>query len=206
MEGVVLPQVLLDVTSDAGPTRCKLKGSAGFSVCPSTLVLLCVVMGSYSSALVPETEEFHSIVSIAEKLNEQMTVMMEDETKENSREEQTPPTFEDDSSQNETDSPKEEPDNVSGQSLSSLLPKVLSAVMPQSLSANAEADSDPIKPNPPNLERLQTELRDLKGQFDKMKSQHNKEIKLLMNELDEEKKIRLTLQMEIQRLKKHMSK
>nr|XP_040036252.1 SH3 domain-containing kinase-binding protein 1 isoform X1 [Gasterosteus aculeatus aculeatus] len=60
--------------------------------------------------------------------------------------------------------------------------------------------------DPPHLEQLQTELRDLRDQFGRMKSQHNKEIKLLMSELDEEKKIRLTLQMEVQRMKKHMSK
>uniref|UniRef100_A0A3P8WQ03 Serine/arginine repetitive matrix protein 1-like n=1 Tax=Cynoglossus semilaevis TaxID=244447 RepID=A0A3P8WQ03_CYNSE len=45
----------------------------------------------------------------------------------------------------------------------------------------------------PNLEELQTELTELRSQFQQMKTQHNKEIKLLMNELDEEKKIRLTL-------------
>lgn len=85
-----------------------------------------------------------------------------------------------------------------------------------------------LKPHPkaqrkhaaPNLEELQTELTELRSQFQQMKTQHkydtgshpcisvwvtsrsfrwhvcvsSKEIKLLMNELDEEKKIRLTLQ------------
>ncbi|XP_072302321.1 SH3 domain-containing kinase-binding protein 1 isoform X2 [Eucyclogobius newberryi] len=60
--------------------------------------------------------------------------------------------------------------------------------------------------SPLNLEQLQNELTVLRGQFEQMKAQHNKEIKLLMNELDEEKKIRLTLQMELKRIKKHMSK
>ncbi|KAM4620210.1 SH3 domain-containing kinase-binding protein 1 [Polymixia lowei] len=64
----------------------------------------------------------------------------------------------------------------------------------------------PSAHSPKTLGQLQTELRDLKDEMDLMKTQHNKEIKLLMNELDEEKKIRLTLQLEIQRIKKHMSK
>ncbi|XP_068601122.1 SH3 domain-containing kinase-binding protein 1 [Brachionichthys hirsutus] len=126
-----------------------------------------------------------------------MTLMMEEEP--------TPSTSEDDSpetSQNGSELPKEEP----AQAFSSLLPKVLSAVLPPGLGAEPEPDSNPIQHNPPNLERLQAELRELRDQFDKMKSQHNKEIKLLMSELDEEKKIRLTLQMEIERLKKRMSK
>ncbi|XP_045896098.1 SH3 domain-containing kinase-binding protein 1 [Micropterus dolomieu] len=96
------------------------------------------------------------------------------------------------------------------QSFSSLLPKALSAVLhptlPPGLNSNPQPSRDRVKHTSPNLEQLQTELRDLRDQFDQMKSQHNKEIKLLMNELDEEKRIRLTLQMEIQRMKKHMSK
>lgn len=88
-------------------------------------------------------------------------------------------------------------------SFSSLLPKALSAVLHPTLPPGLSSDQHT---SPPNLEQLQTELRDLRDQFSQMKSQHNKEIKLLMNELDEEKRIRLTLQMEIQRIKKHMSK
>lgn len=90
----------------------------------------------------------------------------------------------------------------SAPSFSSLLPKALSAVLHPTLPPGLSSDQH----TPPNLEQLQTELRDLRDQFSQMKSQHNKEIKLLMNELDEEKRIRLTLQMEIQRIKKHMSK
>ncbi|KAF6728810.1 SH3 domain-containing kinase-binding protein 1 [Oryzias melastigma] len=102
-----------------------------------------------------------------------------------------------------------EPGSMSTQSFSSLLPKALSAVLHPALPPGQNSASHPSR-NPdnhsPNLERLQTELRDLRDQIEQMKSQHNKEIKLLMNELDEEKRIRLTLQMEIQRIKKHMSK
>ncbi|XP_037543570.1 SH3 domain-containing kinase-binding protein 1 [Nematolebias whitei] len=93
--------------------------------------------------------------------------------------------------------------NIPVQSFS-LLPKAVSAVI------HPTAISGPRPRGPenssPNLEQLQAELRHLRDQFEQMKSQHNKEIKLLMNELDEEKRIRLTLQMEIQRMKKRMTK
>ncbi|XP_033834338.2 SH3 domain-containing kinase-binding protein 1 [Periophthalmus magnuspinnatus] len=106
----------------------------------------------------------------------------------------------------------ESPASSSGDSLSSLLPKALSAVLHHTLPPG-QSRNQPTSENsttscsqPLNLEQLQTELTVLRGQFEQMKSQHNKEIKQLMNELDEEKKIRLTLQMEIKRIKKHMSK
>ncbi|XP_070773768.1 SH3 domain-containing kinase-binding protein 1 [Enoplosus armatus] len=90
------------------------------------------------------------------------------------------------------------PESVPTQSFCSLLPKALSAVLhptpPPGLDFHPQPRRDPAKHTSPNLEQLQTELRDLRVQFDQMKSQHNKEIKLLMNELDEEKRIRLTLQ------------
>ncbi|XP_044077564.1 SH3 domain-containing kinase-binding protein 1 isoform X4 [Siniperca chuatsi] len=203
MDGVVLPQMLLYLTADAGQT---------------------------SSALIPEIEEFDSIVSIAEKLNEQVahaaderlqselqtlvTLMMEKERKENQSEELDYLTLQENSqetSHNGSALPVATgPKNVPTQSFSSLLPKALSAVLhptlPPSLNPVPQPSKDPAKHASPNLEQLQTELRDLRDQFDQMKSQHNKEIKLLMNELDEEKRIRLTLQMEVQRMKKHMSK
>nr|XP_020454515.1 SH3 domain-containing kinase-binding protein 1-like [Monopterus albus] len=105
--------------------------------------------------------------------------------------------------------PTAAPSTVPTQSFSSLLPKALSAVLcpsPPGLSSNPQPSTNLAKYTSPNLEQLQTELRDLREKFEQMKNQHNKEIKLLMNELDEEKRIRLTLQMEIQRMKKHMSK
>ncbi|XP_077361465.1 SH3 domain-containing kinase-binding protein 1 [Festucalex cinctus] len=99
----------------------------------------------------------------------------------------------------------------SSPSLSPLLPKALSAVLharqtPANLNSEPRPSKCPAEHSSPKLERLQSELRELREQFEQMKSQHNKEIKLLMNELDEEKRIRLTLQMELQRMKKHMSK
>ncbi|XP_051258299.1 SH3 domain-containing kinase-binding protein 1 [Dicentrarchus labrax] len=131
--------------------------------------------------------------------------MMEEERKENHKEELDSSTLQE-NSQEASQAPKSLPT----QSFSSLLPKALSAVLQPALKQGPNSDPGPsresVKRAPPNLEQLQTELRDLRDQFDQMKSQHNKEIKLLMNELDEEKRIRLTLQMEIQRMKKHMSK
>ncbi|CAL1573550.1 unnamed protein product [Knipowitschia caucasica] len=96
--------------------------------------------------------------------------------------------------------------------LSSLLPKALSAVLHHNIPPGhgrnhpTRLTNQNSTPNSPDLKQLQNELLVLKGQFEQMKAQHNKEIKLLMNELDEEKKIRLTLQMEIKHIKKHMSK
>ncbi|KAM8741878.1 SH3 domain-containing kinase-binding protein 1 isoform X4 [Acanthopagrus latus] len=166
-------------------------------------------MGSYSSALIPETEEFDSIVSIAERLNEQVTFMMEEERKENQSEEHSGENSQE-TNQNGSALPAAVAKSVPTESLSTLLPKALSAVLKTSApglnSDPPQPSRGPVKHSPANLEQLQTELRDLRDQFDQMKSQHNKEIKLLMNELDEEKRIRLTLQMEIQRMKKHMSK
>lgn len=127
--------------------------------------------------------------------------------------------------------------SVPTESFSSLLPKALSAVLRPGPSSDPQPSRGQSRRTPPNLQQLQTELRDLRDQFDQMKSQHkyvlvtmvtvkifwwwfelpilhvfnsssvccdnvrvilllltSKEIKLLMNELDEEKRIRLTLQ------------
>ncbi|XP_070700146.1 SH3 domain-containing kinase-binding protein 1 [Pempheris klunzingeri] len=136
-----------------------------------------------------------------------------EERKENQSEELDSLTLPENSQETSTNlsaPPAAVPKSVSAQSFSSLFPKALSAVLhptlPPGLTSDPQPSSDSVKQAPPNLQQLQTELRDLREQFDQMKSQHNKEIKLLMNELDEEKRIRLTLQMEIQRMKKHLSK
>ncbi|KAM9729531.1 SH3 domain-containing kinase-binding protein 1 isoform 2-T4 [Menidia menidia] len=167
-------------------------------------------MGSYSSAIIPDTEEFDSIVSVEVSLAEQVTIMMEEERTEN---ESNPSTKEESTTgtnQNSSGLQDEQSKSVPVQSFSSLLPKALSAVLhpavPSDFSSEARPNRNPDKNTKPSLEHLQTELRDLRDQLEQMKSQHNKEIKLLMNELDEEKRIRLTLQMEIQRMKKHMLK
>ncbi|XP_035864587.1 SH3 domain-containing kinase-binding protein 1 isoform X1 [Sander lucioperca] len=224
MDGVTLPQMLLYLTGVAGQTRCRLKDCRLFCLSLSTLVFLSVTMGSYSSALIPDTEEFDSVVSMAEKLNEQVahaaderlqselqtlvTLMMEEERKENQSEEPDALTLQENSqetSHNGSALPAAASKSVPMQSFISLLPKALSAVLHPTLPPHINSDPQ-LSRNPPSLQQLQTDLRDLRDQFELMKSQHNKEIKLLMNELDEEKRIRLTLQMEIQRMKKHMSK
>ncbi|XP_068571902.1 SH3 domain-containing kinase-binding protein 1 [Cebidichthys violaceus] len=137
------------------------------------------------------------------RLNLQVTLMME-ERKENQSEEPGSSTPQENSQETRPNG-SALPVGVKEKSFTSLLPKALSAVLRQAAPPGLNPDPPPSR-NPPNLEQLQTELRDLRDQFELMKTQHNKEIKLLMNELDEEKRIRLTLQMEIQRMKKHMSK
>ncbi|XP_028823619.1 SH3 domain-containing kinase-binding protein 1 isoform X10 [Denticeps clupeoides] len=56
------------------------------------------------------------------------------------------------------------------------------------------------------LEELRAQLKELRGTVELMKSQHRQEIKQLVSELDEEKKIRLSLQMEVEHIKKILSK
>ncbi|XP_051489428.1 SH3 domain-containing kinase-binding protein 1 isoform X2 [Apus apus] len=52
------------------------------------------------------------------------------------------------------------------------------------------------------LEELRTQIKELKTIIETMKDQQKKEIKQLLSELDEEKKIRLRLQMEVNDIKK----
>ncbi|XP_065114461.1 SH3 domain-containing kinase-binding protein 1 isoform X2 [Paramisgurnus dabryanus] len=56
------------------------------------------------------------------------------------------------------------------------------------------------------LEELKAQLRELRGTVELMKSQHKQEIKQLVSELDEEKRIRISLQMEVEQIKKSLSK
>ncbi|KAK7130741.1 hypothetical protein R3I94_016026 [Phoxinus phoxinus] len=78
--------------------------------------------------------------------------------------------------------------------------------LPAYLSALLAAKPRPALQGPATLEQMRAELRDLRDELDTLRTQQKKEIKLLMNELDEEKKMRLSLQIEVERLKKHMSK
>ncbi|XP_019903370.3 SH3 domain-containing kinase-binding protein 1 isoform X2 [Esox lucius] len=100
--------------------------------------------------------------------------------------------------------------SVSSHPFSTLLPGALSAVLRATLPPHRTSDPKPRKEGavqgPVSLEQLRTELLDLRDEVEMMKSQHNKEIQQLMNELDEEKRIRLSLQMEIAQMKKQMSK
>ncbi|XP_029925691.1 SH3 domain-containing kinase-binding protein 1 [Myripristis murdjan] len=86
------------------------------------------------------------------------------------------------------------------------LSAILHPALPRPPTSNLKPSRNSAAHTSPTVEQLQSELRELRDELELMRTQHNKEIKLLMNELDEEKRIRLTLQMEIQRMKKHMSK
>ncbi|XP_070784013.1 SH3 domain-containing kinase-binding protein 1 [Enoplosus armatus] len=59
---------------------------------------------------------------------------------------------------------------------------------------------------PPTLEELRNQLRDLRASVELLKSQHRQEMKHLAGALDEEKKIRISLQMEVEHIKKNLSK
>lgn len=100
-----------------------------------------------------------------------------------------------------TDAPKDNTEPISSSSSGTTsmtpLPAYLSALA-------AKPRAAPRGPGP--MEQMRAELRELRDELDTLKTQHKKEIKLLMNELDEEKKMRLSLQIEVERLKKHMSK
>ncbi|XP_013858569.1 SH3 domain-containing kinase-binding protein 1 isoform X4 [Austrofundulus limnaeus] len=148
-----------------------------------------------------DTEEFDSIVTATEKV----TLSTEEGKKQSQSEGMNSLTHKEGTqgANQNTSALQTSEKNTPVQSFSSVLPKALSAVMNPAFNPQPKT---PEKNSKPNLDQLQTELRDLRDQFEQMKIQHNKEIKLLMNELDEEKRIRLTLQMEIQRMKKHMSK
>ncbi|XP_070842144.1 SH3 domain-containing kinase-binding protein 1 isoform X4 [Chaetodon trifascialis] len=59
---------------------------------------------------------------------------------------------------------------------------------------------------PPTLEELRNQLRDLRASVELLKSQHRQEMKQLSNALDDEKKIRISLQMEVEHIKKSLLK
>ncbi|XP_034070015.1 SH3 domain-containing kinase-binding protein 1 isoform X1 [Gymnodraco acuticeps] len=72
------------------------------------------------------------------------------------------------------------------------------------LSPSPELRHSPL--TPPTLEELRNQLRDLRASVELLKSQHRQEMKQLTNALDEEKKIRVSLQMEVDHIKKSLSK
>ncbi|CAH2220608.1 SH3 domain-containing kinase-binding 1 isoform X2 [Pelobates cultripes] len=57
---------------------------------------------------------------------------------------------------------------------------------------------------PSPLEELQTQVKELRSIIETMKDQQKKEIKQLLSELDEEKKIRLRIQMDVNEIKKSL--
>ncbi|XP_044194839.1 SH3 domain-containing kinase-binding protein 1 isoform X6 [Thunnus albacares] len=72
------------------------------------------------------------------------------------------------------------------------------------LSPSPELRHSPV--TPPTLEELRNQLRDLRASVELLKNQHRQEMKQLASALDEEKKIRLSLQMEVEHIKKNLGK
>ncbi|KAM9450865.1 uncharacterized protein Hap1MRO34_021317 isoform 2-T3 [Clarias gariepinus] len=102
-------------------------------------------------------------------------------------------------------SPSPEVPSASSNSSSPTVSSLVSALRSSSASSSGP-EPRPVAPGPPTLQKLNVELQDMREELELLKTQHKKEIKLLMNELDEEKKMRLSLQVEVERIKKHMSK
>ncbi|XP_037312518.2 SH3 domain-containing kinase-binding protein 1 isoform X2 [Pungitius pungitius] len=77
---------------------------------------------------------------------------------------------------------------------------------PSGLSPSPELRHSPL--TPPTLEELRRQLRDLRSSVEQLKSQHKKEMKQLNSALDDERRIRISLQMEVEveDIKKSMSK
>lgn len=72
------------------------------------------------------------------------------------------------------------------------------------LSPSPELRHSPL--TPPTLEELRNQLRDLRASIDLLKSQHKQEMKQLASALDEERTIRINLQMEVEHIKKSLLK
>ncbi|XP_061121482.1 SH3 domain-containing kinase-binding protein 1 isoform X4 [Syngnathus typhle] len=73
--------------------------------------------------------------------------------------------------------------------------------------ASPSSPSGGASPSPElRLEELRKQLRELRSSVELLKSQHRQEMKQLAGTLDEEKKIRLGLQMEVEHIKKILSK
>ncbi|KAM4606634.1 SH3 domain-containing kinase-binding protein 1 [Polymixia lowei] len=80
---------------------------------------------------------------------------------------------------------------------------------PVSPCTSALSPSPELRPSPltpPTLEDLRSQLRDLRASVELLKSQHRQEMKQLSSELDDEKRIRVCLQMEVEHIKKSLSK
>lgn len=80
------------------------------------------------------------------------------------------------------------------------------SISPSSSSGpSPELRQSPLTP-PPTLEELRNQLKDLRATIDLLKMQHRQEMKQLANALDEEKKMRVSLQVEVEHIKKSLSK
>ncbi|XP_060090028.1 SH3 domain-containing kinase-binding protein 1 isoform X2 [Heteronotia binoei] len=73
---------------------------------------------------------------------------------------------------------------------------------PSLFSTEGKPKTDPTSQGEAALEELRTQVKELRTIIETMKDQQKKEIKQLLSELDEEKKIRLRLQIEVNDIKK----
>ncbi|XP_028729080.1 SH3 domain-containing kinase-binding protein 1 isoform X7 [Peromyscus leucopus] len=73
---------------------------------------------------------------------------------------------------------------------------------PSLFSTEGKAKGEPAVSSQAAVEELRTQVRELRSIIESMKEQQKREIKQLLSELDEEKKIRLRLQMEVNDIKK----
>ncbi|XP_064355248.1 SH3 domain-containing kinase-binding protein 1 isoform X3 [Dromaius novaehollandiae] len=73
---------------------------------------------------------------------------------------------------------------------------------PSLFGTEGKPKTEPLSQGQTALEELRTQVRELRTIVETMKDQQKKEIKQLLSELDEEKKIRLRLQMEVNDIKK----
>ncbi|XP_059901681.1 SH3 domain-containing kinase-binding protein 1 isoform X3 [Gadus macrocephalus] len=75
---------------------------------------------------------------------------------------------------------------------------------PSTLSPSPELRHFPM--TPVTLEELRAQLRELKTSVELLKSQHRQEMRQLNSDLEEEKRSRISLQMEVEHIKKNLSK
>ncbi|KAM8821668.1 SH3 domain-containing kinase-binding protein 1 [Eudromia elegans] len=73
---------------------------------------------------------------------------------------------------------------------------------PSLFGTEGKPKTEPLSQGQTALEELRTQIKELRTIVETMKDQQKKEIKQLLSELDEEKKIRLRLQMEVNDIKK----
>ncbi|KAI2650929.1 SH3 domain-containing kinase-binding 1-like isoform X2 [Labeo rohita] len=173
-------------------------------------------MGNY--AFTADVEDFKSIVStlesqriLAERSRLENTLSLNHAVEEQTGQEMNEVNQEPDLLAlkflyNNTDEPKDTAEAASSSSSGTTSVTPLPAYLSAALSASLAAKPRAAPQGPVTMEKMRAELRELRDELDTLKTQHKKEIKLLMNELDEEKKMRLSLQIDVERLKKHMSK
>lgn len=85
---------------------------------------------------------------------------------------------------------------------SSLGPSGHRANSPSLFGTEGKPKMEPVASSQAAVEELRTQVRELRSIIETMKDQQKREIKQLLSELDEEKKIRLRLQMEVNDIKK----